>query len=83
MVESFSQPRMVENWEMIYCNNCGYESHCGTNKMKDFRRSPYNHGIEGVTEVCKYCRCEKCTSPDWGQGTKRRGVNMWFFLISR
>jgi len=51
---------------MTYCRNCGHESHCGTNKMTDFRGSRGDGGIEGQIEVCKSCRCEKCTAPDWG-----------------
>ena len=51
---------------MTDCRNCGHKSHCGTKIMKDFRRKPYSHGIEGQIEVCKSCRCEKCTAPDWG-----------------
>ena len=33
---------------MTYCNNCGHESHCGNQLIKD------------NIEVCKHCRCEKC-----------------------
>jgi hypothetical protein len=33
---------------MTYCNNCGYESHCGNDFWKE------------NIEVCKHCRCEKC-----------------------
>jgi hypothetical protein len=45
---------------MIECQNCGHESHCGVPLMKDFRREPYNHGIEGQIRVCDHCRCEMC-----------------------
>ena len=45
---------------MINCKNCGHESHCGVPLYKEFRREPYNHGIEGQTEVCRNCRCELC-----------------------
>ena len=58
---------MAEEWGVIYCKNCGHESHCGTNKMKDFRGHKGTGGIEGQIEVCKFCRCEKCLQPDWGQ----------------
>jgi len=51
---------------MTKCRNCGHDSHCGVPLMKDFRREPYNHGTEGQIEVCKKCRCEVCTIPDWG-----------------
>jgi hypothetical protein len=47
---------------MIKCYNCGHEAHCGVTLRKDFRREPYNHGIEGQIEVCKYCRCAQCDS---------------------
>jgi len=36
------------NRNMTYCNNCGYESHCGNDFWKE------------NIEVCKHCRCEKC-----------------------
>jgi hypothetical protein len=57
---------MVDEWTPIYCKNCGHESHCGINKMSDFRGSRGNGAIEGQIEVCKYCRCDKCVTPDWG-----------------
>jgi predicted metal-binding protein len=34
--------------------------------MKEFRGHTNHGGIEGQTEVCKKCRCEKCKKPDWG-----------------
>ena len=57
---------MEEGFEMIYCKNCGHECHCGIKLMKDFRGHQGTGGIEGQIEVCKSCRCEKCTPPDWG-----------------
>jgi hypothetical protein len=45
---------------MVYCKNCGYESHCGVPLMKEFRGQGGIGGIEGQVEVCKKCRCEKC-----------------------
>lgn len=42
------------------CKNCGHESHCGV----PLRKSVDNSQTE--IEVCKNCRCEKCTPPDWG-----------------
>ena len=45
---------------MVYCKNCGNESHCGVPLMKEFRGHTNHGGIEGQTEVCKNCRCEKC-----------------------
>ena len=56
-----------EEWENTCCKNCGHESHCGVPLHKDFRRDHYDHGVEGQIEVCKYCRCNKCSKPDWGQ----------------
>jgi len=47
---------------MDYCNNCGRGSHCGVPVMEDFRRQPYNHGIEGQICVCKYCMCGRCAT---------------------
>ena len=51
---------------MTTCNNCGHEPHCGVPMMKDFRGHKATGGIEGQTEVCKQCNCEKCKRPDWG-----------------
>jgi hypothetical protein len=52
---------MEEDSGMICCKNCGHESHCGIKLMKDFRGLSGTGGIEGQIEVCKYCRCNKCT----------------------
>tara|TARA_Y100001963_G_scaffold158433_1_gene258054 strand:+ start:10296 stop:10490 length:195 start_codon:yes stop_codon:yes gene_type:complete len=49
---------------MDKCRNCGHDSHCGVPLYKDFR--PEGKGIQGQIEVCKHCRCPKCTIPDWG-----------------
>jgi hypothetical protein len=46
---------------MNKCQNCGHDSHCGSRLMKDYRREPYSHGIEGGIEVCRKCRCNDCT----------------------
>ena len=52
---------------MTTCQNCGHESHCGVFLYKDFRRKPYDHGIEGQIKVCEYCRCILCeVKTDWG-----------------
>ena len=61
-----------EEWENTCCKNCGHESHCGVPLHKDFRRDHYDHGVEGQIEVCKYCRCNKCSKPDWGQEIKEK-----------
>jgi hypothetical protein len=45
----------------MFCQNCGRKSHCGEPVWEDFRRQPYNHGIEGRIKVCGYCRCENCS----------------------
>ena len=55
---------------MTNCRNCGHESHCGTKLMKDFRGHKGVGAIKGQIEICKFCRCEKCTAPDWGQENK-------------
>ena len=39
---------------MTYCQNCGYESHCGIS----FKKKLDLDGEE--IEVCKQCRCELC-----------------------
>ena len=48
-------------YESERCKNCGHESHCGVPLKKNLDGM---HGEE--IEVCKYCRCKKCTTPDWG-----------------
>ncbi len=47
----------------ICCRNCGHESHCGVSLRKE-QRDGDNKIIE--IEICKHCRCEICTIPDWG-----------------
>ena len=42
-----------------YCQNCGRTSHCGTPLLEDFRNWKDEH--MGAIEVCKHCRCEKCS----------------------
>jgi len=41
-----------------YCQNCGRDSHCGTTTT--MKVNAHDVGIYEV-EVCKHCRCEKCT----------------------
>ena len=48
---------------MVYCKNCGHESHCGVPLTKEFRGHKARGGIEGIVEVCKKCRCETCIKP--------------------
>jgi len=57
---------MTEEWDVIYCKNCGHESHCGTNKMVEHRGYSADGAIMGQIEACKSCRCSKCSTPDWG-----------------
>ena len=58
---------------MIYCRNCGHESHCGITLVKEFTTE--GKDIKEEIEVCKYCRCGKCMRPDWGQEDKMACVN--------
>ena len=41
-----------------FCQNCGHESHCGGNLLKEFRNWKEEH--MGQIEVCKMCRCSAC-----------------------
>ena len=41
-----------------YCQNCGYESHCGVPKYRDERN--WKDERLGEIEVCKSCRCINC-----------------------
>ena len=41
-----------------YCNNCGRESHCGTNVT--MRVNADEIGINEAV-ICRQCRCKKCT----------------------
>ena len=52
---------MSKSMAVTYCQNCGRISHCGVPVMEEFRRTPYNHGIEGQIAVCKHCRCDHCS----------------------
>mgnify|MGYP003148873480 CR=1 FL=1 len=57
---------------MITCKNCGYDSHCGIPLIKDIRINAEldnGHSETEQIEVCKYCRCEKCTKSEWGNPT--------------
>ena len=47
---------------MSYCSNCGRISHCGERITENDE-----DGLTGETyewEVCKYCRCDKCTKEE-------------------
>jgi hypothetical protein len=45
-----------------HCSNCGHETHCGTNLMKDFW-SVWDKRL-GEIEVCKHCRCANCSQQE-------------------
>ena len=47
---------------MIYCQNCGYDSHCGVPFMKEFDGNWQNAVINESKQivVCKYCQCALC-----------------------
>jgi len=47
-----------------YCQNCGYESHCGNIKYREER--DWKGERIGEIEVCKRCRCVECTKSDPG-----------------
>jgi len=47
---------------MIYCQNCGYESHCGTNYTKVEINEA---GEETRLKVCTNCRCDNCVNADF------------------
>jgi len=42
-----------------FCDNCGHDSHCGTNAT--MKVNAHDVGIYEII-VCKNCRCEKCTN---------------------
>ena len=48
----------------VYCQNCGYESHCGNIKYREERN--WKDERIGEIEVCKRCRCVECTESDPG-----------------
>ena len=60
---------MVDEWGITYCKNCGDESHCGGPYLREERN--WQGKLLGQIEVCKYCRCEVCRQPDWGQREKQ------------
>ena len=51
---------------MMKCKNCGHDSHCGVPLKKAVDKSQAHAAGLTEIEVCKYCRCPKCTPPDWG-----------------
>ena len=42
-----------------YCQNCGYEYHCGNIKYREERN--WRGERIGEIEVCNRCRCVECT----------------------
>ena len=50
---------------MSKCQNCGHDSHCGTNLTKD-----YTDGDNQIIniKVCEHCRCEACQTKDTANG---------------
>ena len=48
---------------MTKCRICGYDSHCGVTLRRE-ERNVWGKFL-GEIEVCKHCRCEKCTQADW------------------
>ena len=52
--------------KIIMCKNCGHESHCGGPLRKVIDKSKQNEGGLSQIEVCKHCRCDQCSPPDWG-----------------
>ena len=55
------------------CRACNNKSHCDEELMEDVF-SAYDKRL-GQILLCKKCRCDKCTIPDWGQ-------IMWLWIIS-
>ena len=51
---------------MIYCQNCGHDSHCGVPLMKEFDGNWQNTVMNESKqiEVCKHCRCTLCTESE-------------------
>lgn len=51
---------------MSFCQNCGRDSHCGSNATMRV-----NAGEIGINEVivCRNCRCDKCTKKDKDNGS--------------
>jgi|LUME01.1.fsa_nt_gb hypothetical protein len=43
---------------MTHCLNCGYESHCGTDRKREHR--DWRGKLLGEIVDCKECRCELC-----------------------
>ena len=55
------------------CRACNNKSHCDEELMEDVF-SAYDKRL-GQILLCKKCRCDQCTIPDWGQ-------IMWLWIIS-
>ena len=57
---------------MIYCQNCGHESHCGINFMQVARNG--RGEFLGEIVVCKQCRCELCVDVPYPEKWPGPGV---------
>ena len=49
-----------------YCQNCGYESHCGASLQKPLRSYRRELLDKDDVIICNRCRCVKCTESDPG-----------------
>ena len=58
----WSESEPLKNMVDVYCQNCGYESHCGSIKYREERN--WKDERIGEIEVCKSCRCVECTESD-------------------
>ena len=61
-----------ESTRMIYCQNCGYNSHCGNPVRKSMYSSPRSadDALQEI-EICKKCRCQMCSDSSFMFGTHK------------
>lgn len=50
--------------ETIVCNNCGNESHCGEELVRDFHAKDI--GYTTTLCVCDTCNCTQCNQTEEG-----------------
>lgn len=52
---------------MKNCQNCGHESHCGTQLFKEHKDG--DNQIINI-KVCEHCRCQACQNKDISNGER-------------
>lgn len=54
---------------MTHCQNCGHESHCGSQLYR--QETDYDSRVYSI-KVCDYCRCSECQKEKVNVGNDRK-----------